>query len=40
MARYPKITLAPHLSADELKQRYRACDDALFYATKQRGLAL
>lgn len=27
MARYPKITLAPHLGTEELKQRYRACDD-------------
>jgi transposase len=27
MARYPKITLAPHLSAEELKQRYRVCGD-------------
>lgn len=27
MARYPKVTLEPHLSAEELKQRYRACDD-------------
>jgi transposase len=27
MARYPKITLAPHLSAEELKERYRACDN-------------
>jgi len=27
MARYPKTTLAPHLSTEELKQRYRACDD-------------
>ena len=27
MSRYPKITLAPHLSSEELKQRYRTCDD-------------
>lgn len=27
MARYPKITLAPHLRTEALKQRYRACGD-------------
>jgi len=27
MARYPKITLSPHLSTAELKARYRACAD-------------